>query len=330
MSERYEPYKRIVVESKKSNYQKFVDMYNSDRSVIDRSNISLTKELGLSVRIIQSYKEKLRDATGLVYNHSKRMHITPEDKKEFPLEDGVPLTLKTHTIIGARVLILSDIHFPYHNAEALLLALKYGRAKDIDTVILNGDILDCYQISRFLHDTKKMSIKEEILIWKSFAAMLRKYFPLANIYFKEGNHEARVYKYMMQNAAEMADLMDFDYLMGFQEFHIHYLQNNLFIKLGSLNILHGHEIQGGGINVARSFFLKMGDNILFGHFHRTQEYIQNDMHKNIRGAWATGCLCLDQDYNPLSNSNLGFAYVESNLDGTFIVENKKIIKGQIV
>lgn len=314
----------------RNKYDMFLDMYTRDKKVFDKPNMMLSKELDVSIRKVQEFKMRLRDATGTTYSHSQRINITLEDKEEFPLEEGVPLTLKTHNITGARVLILSDIHFPYHNAEALLLALKYGRLKDVDTVILNGDILDCYQISRFLHDTKKMSIKEEIAIWKSFALMLRKYFPLANIYFKEGNHEARVYKYMMQNAAEMADLMDFDYLMGFQEFHIHYLQNNLFIKLGSLNILHGHEIQGGGINVARSFYLKMSDNILFGHFHRTQEFIQNDMHKNIRGAWATGCLCLDQDYNPLSNSNLGFAYVESNLDGTFIVENKKIIKGQIV
>ena len=77
--EKYEPYKRIVVEAKKNNYSRFVDMYNLDRSVIDRSNVSIAKELGLSVRVIQSYKEKLRDATGLVYNHSKRMHIIGRD-----------------------------------------------------------------------------------------------------------------------------------------------------------------------------------------------------------------------------------------------------------
>lgn len=326
----FEPPKRIVVTGKpKTTFEILIDAYNSGVDIFSPSANQLIKQLGInkSTRIVQEAIQSMRLMAGV---EKKKVFITRKETADFNVDDGIQLSLKTHSITASRILILSDIHIPYHDKEALLLAMKYGKSKDVDAVILNGDIVDCYQVSRFLHDNKKPSVKMELDIWKAFAGQLRKYFPLANIYFKEGNHEQRLYKYMMQHAAEMAELMDFEYLMGFQDFHIQYLKENLYIKLGALNVLHGHEMQGGGINVARSFFLKMGDNILFGHFHRTQEYIQNDMHKNIRGAWATGCLCLDQDYAPLSNSNLGFAYVEVNTDGTFVVENKKIIKGKIV
>ncbi len=44
------------------------------------------------------------------------------------------------------ILLLSDIHVPYHNIQALTLALKYGLENDVNTILLNGDIIDFYAI----------------------------------------------------------------------------------------------------------------------------------------------------------------------------------------
>ena len=48
-----------------------------------------------------------------------------------------------------RWLILSDIHFPFHDKEALGAALDYGHGR-CDGVLLNGDVVvDMYSLSRF-------------------------------------------------------------------------------------------------------------------------------------------------------------------------------------
>ena len=43
-----------------------------------------------------------------------------------------------------KVLILSDIHFPFHDEAALMVALEHGYKKECDTVILNGDTIENY------------------------------------------------------------------------------------------------------------------------------------------------------------------------------------------
>ncbi len=53
------------------------------------------------------------------------------------------------------ILLLSDIHVPYHNIQALTLALKYGLENEVNTILLNGDIIDFYAISRFEKDPRK-------------------------------------------------------------------------------------------------------------------------------------------------------------------------------
>ena len=53
-----------------------------------------------------------------------------------------------------KMLLLSDIHFPYHDLEALNASLEYGVNMDMNTILLNGDILDCYQQSRFSKDPR--------------------------------------------------------------------------------------------------------------------------------------------------------------------------------
>ncbi len=87
------------------------------------------------------------------------------------------------------ILLLSDIHVPYHNIQALTLALKYGLENDVNTILLNGDVIDFYAISRFEKDPRKRNFGHEVLMTRQFLQTLRKLFPHAAIYYKCGNHE---------------------------------------------------------------------------------------------------------------------------------------------
>ena len=102
--------------------------------------------------------------------------------------------------INDRILVLSDIHIPFQDNNAIKLAVEYGKHVEVNTVLLNGDIFDFYSGSRFVKDPRLVDWKTEVKLAKEFLTWLRSEFPDAKIIFKVGNHEERFEIYMKQNA----------------------------------------------------------------------------------------------------------------------------------
>ena len=235
-----------------------------------------------------------------------------------------------------KMLLLSDIHFPYHDLEALNASLEYGVNMDMNTILLNGDILDCYQQSRFAKDPRKRDMKYEIDVLCSFLEMLRTNFPDVLIYYKQGNHDERYDKYLRDVAPELLGIkeIEFEYITHLEKYMVNYIKGKRVIQAGKLSILHGHEIRGaGGVNPARWLYLKGKVNAICGHFHRTSEHSEPDLKGSPKGCWSVGCLCdlfPEYDPNPASNKwNHGCAFIEWDKEN-FNVHNKRIIKGKIV
>lgn len=250
------------------------------------------------------------------------------------LEDGLTSELKWYTVNHKRMLVLSDIHFPYHDKTALMVALRTGKQQDVDAILLNGDILDFYQLSKFTKDYRKPSVKAELDIFRFFIDQLKQRFPEATIYYKLGNHEVRLDRWIKHNAQMFDGMLDLEHLINFKEANVIYLKDNIGVKFGKLNIIHGHEVRANGslVNIARTYYLKTSSNILLGHWHQAQEYVTKTLNGELHGAWATGCLCkLDADYTYGINAwSHGFAIVESTDDkGGFRVKNYKIINGEL-
>ena len=109
------------------------------------------------------------------------------------------------------ILVLSDIHVPYHSNEAIKTAFLYGIKNKVNTILLNGDILDFYKLSRFTTDPLKIDFANEILLGRQFFMSLRKTFPKCSIYYKIGNHEERLEAYLKMKAPELWGVPTFDY-----------------------------------------------------------------------------------------------------------------------
>ncbi len=236
-------------------------------------------------------------------------------------------------LLSNKILVLSDLHIPHHDKRAIEVAVNYGLYKNANTIILNGDILDFHGLSRFVKIPKHRDVGREINFAKEFFKRLRDMFPAADIYFKEGNHDERWFKFICEHA-ELANVqeMQLETILRLGEQRIKFIGNKRIIHVGKLNIIHGHEIFAGSgvINIARTVRLKANESVLFGHFHRTNEDYQKTIRDKQIGAWATGCLCgLKPQYMPVNNWGLGFAFIETDNDGTFVVENKKIINYEI-
>jgi predicted phosphodiesterase len=183
-----------------------------------------------------------------------------------------------------RYLVLSDVHIPYHDEDALTTALEWGLNNDVDTIILNGDIMDCYPVSSFVKDPLSPTLKEEIEMTKAFFSYLRELFPVIPIYFKIGNHEERVRTYLLRNAKEFSDVdnLKFENLLSLDSFKIQMVGREI-IKLGKLNVLHGHEMGESvfsPVNPARGMFLKAKSSTLFGHNHQVSHHSENNIMSN--------------------------------------------------
>jgi predicted phosphodiesterase len=276
----------------------------------------------------------LTDARSVANHLYYKVDIQDAEVAIRDLDDGLESDLKWHVVNHKKMLVLSDIHFPYHDKQALMVALRTGKQEQVDSILLNGDILDFYQLSKFTKDYRKPSVKAELDIFRFFIDQLKQRFPEASIYYKLGNHEVRLDRWIKHNAQMFDGMLDLEHLIDFKGADVVYLKDNIGVKFGKLNIIHGHEVRANGslVNIARTYYMKTNSNIMLGHWHQVQEYATKTLNGDIHGAWATGCLCkLDADYTYGINSwSHGFAIVESTDDkGNFRVRNYKIINGEL-
>jgi predicted phosphodiesterase len=232
------------------------------------------------------------------------------------------------------LLVLSDIHVPFHDIDALKIAVKYGIAAKPDAVLLNGDTLDFYAISDHEKDPRKVKWQGELEAGRAILRMVRSAFPNIPVYFKEGNHDFRLERHLMKHAPVLIGMPEFEIptLLRFAEVGVQHIANKRLIYAGELTIGHGDEWKGGGgMTPARWAGMKAKDNVLLGHFHRISEHIDTTIRGKSLGYWSTGCLCEKQpQYHPhMNNWHHGFAMVHVNEDGSFEVDNKKIINGKV-
>lgn len=257
------------------------------------------------------------------------------DYNPFKLPESHADPFEPYIINQSKTLIISDLHFPYQSNEAITLALNYGLQKDVNCILINGDLLDFATISRHEKDFRHRSVAEEFEAVRTFLKALRENFPKCKIVFKLGNHDERWEKWLYVKAPELFDCNDFqlEVLLKLGELKIDIVKDKRPIKIGKLTVLHGHENTGGsgGVNPARSTFVKTLNSVLVGHYHKTSLHSEARMDGEIISVHSTGCLCgLYPNYMPLNKWCHGFAYVELDVKtGEYHVHNKMIVKGKV-
>jgi predicted phosphodiesterase len=46
-----------------------------------------------------------------------------------------------------KILLISDVHVPYHDKKAFNLVLEVGKKLKVDQVVIGGDFIDNYSVS---------------------------------------------------------------------------------------------------------------------------------------------------------------------------------------
>lgn len=257
--------------------------------------------------------------------------------KKYNLPEAIETEYLPYKITGNKVLIFGDVHIPFHSIQAIETMFNFTIDKNIDTVIINGDFADCFDISNFVTDPTIIDFDDERNKVKEFLKELKIIYPNANIYYKFGNHESRFEKYLITNAPKIFKCKEFRLEILYDLFNIgiEYIQEDKYIVLNNnLNIIHGHEYKNGitsPANPARTTFLRTKASALSAHNHQTSEHTESRIDGDTISCWSIGCLCgLNPKYMPLNKWNHGFAIYTKDDDKFWHVQNKKIIKGRVV
>lgn len=245
-------------------------------------------------------------------------------------------------LISERIGIISDAHWPFHDLSqdsdgnfygAYLTAIEWLREQNIGTLVLNGDMLDCFNLSSHEKIEGKRSWKWELDVSRAMIKHIRHFFgDKVKIIYREGNHEERFKRYLASKAKELEGSIWLEELLGLREHGIEWVQDREKVVAGKLWIDHGHEWFGsGGVNPARNYRMKAVDNIIVGHVHKTStDLFRKPLDGSFIAGWSIGCLCdLNPRYAPRNNWNHGVALVELESGGNFTVHNKVILQGKV-
>jgi predicted phosphodiesterase len=234
-----------------------------------------------------------------------------------------------------RLGIFGDVHIPFHDNTALETMFTKFEEENVDSILINGDLLDFYQLSFHEKDPRVIHFKDEIEAGKEFLAYLRDRFPGIPIYYITGNHENRFERYLRIKASELLDMDEFrlDVILHVAEYRIEFIPFRSKVVFGDYTIEHGDKIPGaGGVVPARTLLMRLKSNSIVNHFHKSSESSQRVYgigEPTTIKAYSLGCMCdLAPEYMEINEWNHGFAILKRIKDKVSVTNYK--IEGNII
>jgi hypothetical protein len=195
------------------------------------------------------------------------------------------------------VALLSDFHAPWHDEAAVKSALRLLKALEPDRVVLNGDIADFFQLSRFNVALERIDhLQEEIDGANAIRRAIRDAVPNAHLVETLGNHDERIITSVEKNARALTSLRAIEprSLFLYDELEIDWYPGAGFLQWPHYLVKHGTLIRQEGAT-AKAELAAAGISGISGHTHRLAKYVRAGY---AQREWTEqGCLCrLDPDY----------------------------------
>ncbi|HMA77826.1 MAG TPA: metallophosphoesterase family protein, partial [Candidatus Paceibacterota bacterium] len=225
----------------------------------------------------------------------------------------------------------NDIHCPFHDIKAVDMLIDFIRREKPDRIILAGDIIDFYAISRFNKDPKRRGgLRKEIYATRELLYCIRKAAPQAEIDYTKGNHEDRLRRYLWSDASELEGLdgLTVQDQLCVDKFDINYHEDG--VEEGKLFVYHGSVVHKHAGYSARAEFEKNGRSGMSGHTHRDGKYTQRTRGGHF--VWFENfCLCdLDAEYiDGVANWSQGWSVITS-INGRQYVEQIPVINHRYI
>lgn len=164
------------------------------------------------LRCCLAKKRKETDMDWIEIRDMLGLDITPDQlRKQAVGYEKYDNYIKSDSGVATRILSISDLHYPF----AKPLDVFHDYANRIDVLQLNGDILDCLQLSRF-NKVYRQSPIEEIIEGRQYIIDLIELIKPKKVLVNHGNHELRMGQFLAKNLDnELQELMPetaFDYI----------------------------------------------------------------------------------------------------------------------
>jgi len=229
-----------------------------------------------------------------------------------------------------KVLFVPDIHASYHDIKAIKAMIAFMQWWKPDYIYFLGDVVDFYSISSFTKDPQRaLGLQDEIDEAKKILKMICAAAPKSHKYMIQGNHEARMQKFLWTRAAELSGLhgLQVDVMLDLHKMGIHYYPEGRTKFRGTI-LKHGDIVRKFCAYTAKGEFENTGVSGISGHTHRLGLYSMTNEAGDF--VWMEcGHLCdIKQEYLlgkvPNWQQDFGIGYYKEG-SKRFMVEPIKII-----
>lgn len=165
-----------------------------------------------------------------------------------------------------RVLAIPDLHFPFHDQDALSLVYAYIEKLHPTVVVQLGDIYDMYAFSKFPRSQDIMTPKEELAegrlaaeaMWRNVRKSSSKTTRMIQLF---GNHDVRPMLRIQEKYPEIASLMDLNHLWSFPDVET-VVDDRCKFEIDGVIYTHGFRSKLG------DHMKYLGKSVIRGHSHR--------------------------------------------------------------
>lgn len=238
-------------------------------------------------------------------------------------------------------LIFGDTHFPFQDSRYISLLFRILENHDFENIIANGDIFDCYSISKFLKDPALVNIydfsieREQVM---KFLGDISEIQPDAKKIFITGNHEYRWYKEVFKVANDVSPLLrsvgmslpddlenpNFGDIIRLQDIGWEFWdkpnpERAIYPLRDRINVAHGWKASKHSAYTVKNVMDEHGGSWIVGHCHRFGVHYHTYQNRREVGV-ENGCLCLDLDYTSTPNWQRGFTIVHWDKNKHFRIE----------
>jgi UDP-2,3-diacylglucosamine pyrophosphatase LpxH len=240
-----------------------------------------------------------------------------------PTTDRHPTIEVPHTTAAERILFVPDTHAPFHDVRAFDLMLNAAADWGPTGIVVLGDMFDFYAVSAHSKDPRRKACLVDELNVSSHLLRALESLGARWKWYAEGNHEARVRRYICDKAPALQGMVDVYAHLQIRENGWGFTPYKEAKQIGHLMVTH--DLERHGQNAVREARREAETNIVIGHVHRMEKLYRADMNGNAKVAACVGWLGDYEsiDYRHKSKAmaewqhGFGLGYMDS--DGTVYV-----------
>lgn len=231
-------------------------------------------------------------------------------------------------------LVISDCHRPFHSLPAWRLFTTLVKQERPAYIVINGDYVDYYALSRHDKDPKRATAFDyELAVAREGLREIEKLAPQAKLIYIDGNHEDRLRRYLWTKAPELSASISTPGLLNLDRWtHVGYKKH---WRLGKMHFTHDVGATGRHA-VARALDVYQHC-VTTGHSHRFQTIVEGNALGENKISASYGHTCdIDQvDYMHEAKAKkdwaLGFgAFWHNPANGLVYTQPLPIINGTLM